>query len=91
MVIEPAITYPLITCFFTSTEIRQIDFVMSQLKCSALGGLNRNFPRAVLHGPPELGGMDIPSSKQKITSERINYFIYNIRHDSSISKNWKYP
>jgi hypothetical protein len=77
MVLEPAITYPLVTCLFTSNSIQQIDSIMSQLKCSVLG-LNRNFPRAVLHEPPELGGMGVPSSKQKITSERINYFLYNI-------------
>lgn len=83
MVIEPAITYPFVTCFFSPTQLQPIDTNYTQLKCSALG-LNRNFPRTVLHGPPELGGLGIILSKQKITRERINYFLYNIWCDYTI-------
>lgn len=62
-----------------------IDSLLTQLKCSALG-LNCNFPRAVLHGPLELGGTGIPSSQQKLTAERINYFLYSIHRDTMTRK-----
>ncbi len=57
---------------------------MSQLQCSVLG-LNWNFPRAVLHGPMALGGLGIPSADQKITRDRVNYFLFNNRRTSTIS------
>lgn len=53
------------------------------MRCTALG-LNKNCPRGIIHGPPLLGGMGIPSPHQKITKDRINYFLYNIRWKSDI-------
>jgi len=78
MVIEPAITYPLMTCLFHLNDLQKIDSILSKMKCSALG-LNKNFSRAVLHGPPELGGIGIPSTQQKIIKDRINYFLYSMK------------
>jgi hypothetical protein len=42
--------------------------------------------RAILHGPTFLGGISIHSSHQKITRERLNYFLYNIRQNLIIQK-----
>jgi hypothetical protein len=75
MVIEPAITYPFMTCLFHPNDLQKIDSIISQMKCSALG-LNKNFPRAVLHGPPELGGIGILSAQQNLpTIELIISYI----------------
>jgi hypothetical protein len=70
-VIEPAIIYPLVN--YTDKEISTINSLTSRMKCLALG-LNRNFPGAFLHGPLSLGGIGIPSSSNKNTKDRINYF-----------------
>jgi hypothetical protein len=37
MVIDPAITYPLLTTFYSPKEIDPIDSIISQMNCSALG------------------------------------------------------
>jgi hypothetical protein len=82
-VIEPSIIYPLLTVSYSHSDIAPIDSIISQMKCSALG-LNRNFPRAVLHGPPYLGGMGISSIQQKNTKDLITYFLYNLHRPSPI-------
>jgi hypothetical protein len=82
-VIEPAIIYPLLNTTFSPKDISPIDSCLSQMKCSALG-LNRNFPRAVLHGPTGLGGLGIPSICQKNIKDLITYFLYNLCRPSPI-------
>jgi hypothetical protein len=57
---------------------------MEQMQYHALG-LNRNFPRNVLHGPLMLGGLGIPSPAHKVTALRLNYFLYNMRRSSPVS------
>jgi hypothetical protein len=54
-VIEPSIIYPLLNMNFSPDQIKPIESILSQIKCAA-SGLNRNFPRAALHGPTILGG-----------------------------------
>jgi hypothetical protein len=61
-----------------------MDSLTTRMKCLALG-LNRNFPRVVLRGPSLLGGIGIPSSSHKNTKDRINYFLFNVQHNSSLS------
>lgn len=86
-VIEPAIIYPFVNIFFSEKEIQPLDSLTSRMKNVALG-INKNFPRAILHGSQCLGGMGIPSSSQKNTRDRLNYFLYNIHRDYTIK--WKF-
>ncbi len=46
--------------------------------------LNEHFPRAVLHGPADIDGMDIPSLRSILTTIRINYFLYHTRQQSQV-------
>jgi hypothetical protein len=71
-VIEPAIVYPLVNKYFSEDNIKPVDSLLSQMKCVALG-LNRHFPCVLLHGPLLLGGMGVPSSRQKNAKDRLNY------------------
>lgn len=80
-VVEPGVLYPLMAIFYSLKEIEAIQCVLSQLQCQSLG-LNRNFPRVLLHGPMTLGGLGVPSVSHKITAIRINYFLYNLRTPS---------
>jgi hypothetical protein len=84
-VIEPSIMYPLVTSSFSQKDVQPIDLMTSQMKCLSLG-LSCKFPRAILHGPLFLGGIGVPSTSQKNTKDRLNYFLYNIRCKSSIKK-----
>jgi len=84
-VIEPAIIYSLVNSYFSKEEFTLIDSLMSQIKCVALG-LNRHFPRALLHGPLLLGGLGVPPTLQKNAKDRLNYFLFNMRCPSTISQ-----
>ena len=52
--------------------------VMDQLVCHALG-LNEHFPRALLHGPMALGGVDIPTLWAETLAEKLAYFVHHMR------------
>jgi len=75
----------LVMVSYSPSEFQPIESGILQLQRAALG-LNRNFPLAVLHGHPFLGGLGTPSLFQKNAKDRLNYFFYNIRHESSISQ-----
>ncbi len=47
-------------------------------------GLNEHFPRAVLHGPLSLGGLEIHTAQTKTTTSRINCFLNHTRMDTTI-------
>jgi hypothetical protein len=72
-IVAPAILYPMVAAYFLDREISPINSILNQMQCVALG-LNRNFPRAILHVPPSLGGLGLPSPMQKIMKLRVNYF-----------------
>ena len=75
----------MVTSLCSPKKSGALDSITSQLKCVALG-LNRHFPRAILHGPMMLGGLGIPSSTQKYAKERLNYFLFNICCKSTIQQ-----
>jgi hypothetical protein len=80
---EPEVSYPLMATLSDKKDIDAIDRVIIRAKCSALG-LNEHFPRAILHGPMELGGMALPTCLSKTVTTRINYFLYHIRTSTKI-------
>ena len=84
-VIEPSLIHPLVNMLYKGSDIRPLDSITSQMKCTSLG-LNMHFPRAILHGPSQLGGMRIPSTSQKKSKDRLNYFLCKIRGNSSNTK-----
>ncbi len=84
-IIEPTVLYPLVNTLYPIRDLSPIESTISQMQCAALG-LNRNFPQALLHGPPDLGGIGVPSPQHKITRDRIFYFLFNIRQVSDISQ-----
>ncbi len=80
---EPEVLYPLMATLGDKKEFDKIDRVIIRAKCSALG-LNEHFPRAILHGPLEYGGLALPTSISKKVTIRINYFLYHIRNSTKI-------
>ncbi len=63
--------------------IDKIERVITRAKCNALG-LNEHFPRAIIYGPTQYGGMAIPTSLSKTSTTRLNYFLYHIRETSNV-------
>jgi hypothetical protein len=85
MVLEPGILYPLMATLYSEDDLVQLECKISRLYCHALG-INKHFPRAVLHGPCELGGMEIPSLSSILTTIRVNYFLYHTRQKTQVGK-----
>jgi hypothetical protein len=80
---EPEVQYPLMATLCDKKEFDKLDRVIIRAKCSALG-LNENFPRVILYGPLEYGGMALPTTISKTVTTRITYFLYHIRTSSKI-------
>jgi hypothetical protein len=71
---EPGVTYPLMATLCIVQELQQIDRVIIEAKCHALG-INEHFPRAVLYGPAELGGMELKKSSSKNSSNQTKLLL----------------
>jgi hypothetical protein len=74
---------PLMATLCNKQELDSIECILISFKCHALG-LNPHFPRAVLYGPIQMGGMELPSTITKISSTRINYFLYHTRLNTDV-------
>ena len=70
---------------YTIEDIKILERRIATIHCQALG-LNTHFPRAVLYGPCELGGMEIGTLQFLLTTIRINYFLYHTRQQMSVGK-----
>lgn len=84
-ILQPAILYPLMATLYDLSNLRALEKKIDILYCQALG-LNKHFPRAVLHGPCQLGGMEIPTLQSMLTIIHINYFLYHTRTQSPVGK-----
>jgi hypothetical protein len=82
-VMTPGVMYPLIATLCSKEELDKIEKVLAKAKCNALG-LNEHFPRALLYGPYDMGGMQLPTTHASTTIDRINYFLYHIRTSTKI-------
>ena len=72
-ILESEVHYPLMATLCEPKELDKVERVITRAKCSALG-LNEHFPRAILYGPLQYGGMGLPTTKSKTAITRINYF-----------------
>ena len=89
-VIFPAVLYPMVNVLFRQSNFHPIDSILSQLYCSTLG-LNRNFPRAVLHSPTCLGeSVCLPLN---IASHEIILTTFCTTFDThwTFAINWNFP
>jgi hypothetical protein len=80
---EPEVQYPLMATLCDKKDLDKIERVITRTKCHALG-LNEHFPRAIMYGPTQYGGMAIPTSLSKTATNRINYFLYHIHGTSAV-------
>ena len=70
---------------FTEKESKQIDSpVVAQ--CLRASGFNQNFPRAIVFGPKEYGGMQWESCHSMQVVEKIKFFITHVRRMDKIGK-----
>lgn len=69
----------------THKVLEKIDQPVIHYKFTALG-LKEHCPRALLHGPIELGGICLPTKNSKMASQRINYFFYHVRQKTTVGE-----
>ncbi len=82
-ILDTQIQYPLMATLCSHKDLEKIDQPIIQFKCTALG-LNEHFPWAILHGPLELGGIGLPKKVTATASQRINYFLYHVRQETTV-------
>jgi hypothetical protein len=84
-ILDAQIQYPLMATLCSRKDLDKLDKPIMKFKCSALG-LNEHFPRAILHGPMELGGLGIPTKVSKTVTQRVNYFLYHMRQGTTVGE-----
>ena len=82
-VIKPGILYPLITHQCSTKDLSSIQKILDK-EILHSQNLNASFPRAVMRGPLELGGLGIPDLHSENLSDKIIYFLHHIRLDDDV-------
>ncbi len=81
-ILQPAVLYPLMATLYDLSALKVLGKKFAILYCQALG-INKHFPRAILYGPCQLGGLEIPSLQAMFSIIRINYFLYHTRSQTT--------
>ena len=72
----------------TAEDLQPTQRVLDSIACHALG-LNEHFPRALLHGPTDLGGLGVPSAWAETLAEKLAYFVHHVRIDDDVGQQFK--
>ena len=81
-VLKPSLLYPLPTHRCSAKDLAPIQKIIDR-EIIHSQHLNISFPRAVLRGPLEYGGLGIPSLHSENLAEKIVYFIHHIRRNDA--------
>ncbi len=84
-ILQPAVLYPLMATLYDLSALKVLGKKFAILYCQALG-INKHFPRAILYGPCQLGGLEIPSLQAMFSIIRINYFLYHTRSQTTVGE-----
>ena len=83
--VKPALLYPQVVQQCDSEDLEPIQAEVDRMVCHALG-LNEHFPRALLHGPVEYGGMGVPTLWAEALADKIVYFLHHLRRRDEVGK-----
>ena len=86
--IKPAVLYPMMGQQIDAEALASVQTKVDEMLCHALG-LNSHFPRAVLHGPVELGGMGVPPLWVESLTEKLSYFFHHTRIADTVGQELK--
>lgn len=84
-ILEPGVLYPMMATIYSNKDLNLLEKQITKLYCQAIG-LNAHFPRSVLFGPCELGGLGIDNLRTILTTTRLNYFLYHTRQGTQVGK-----
>ena len=85
MISIPTITYSLAACTFSKTQLEQIQAPALYTFLPAMGW-NRTTSRAIIHGPEELGGINIPPLYAIHGASKIISMLTNIQAKTELGK-----
>ena len=74
----PSVTYPFALTSFTVTQCKKLSATIEQVILPKMG-INRNFPKAALYGPHELGGMAFPTMETIQDQKCITHWLRHLR------------
>jgi hypothetical protein len=80
----PKLEYGLYASYFNKKECKGIDTVVNGTFLPLLK-INRNTPRAVVHGPTKYGGIAIPDCYTRQTQHHLKYMIKQLRWDNTLA------
>ena len=85
---KPAIEYVLPATTFTGKQIQNIHKkVMPRMLSKS--GISRNYPRALVFGPVELGGLGFPHIGYLQLANKTNQVIKNVRANTTLGKTFR--
>ena len=85
MIYTPAMCYSLPSLSISEKALDKIQYKALESFVPALG-YNKGFPRAVVFGPQEFGGMGVPHLFTEMNVSKIEYLIMHIRNNSDLGK-----
>lgn len=74
----PSVTYPFALTSFTVAQCKKLSATIEQVILPKMG-INRNFPKAALYGPHELGGMAFPTIETIQDQKCITHWLKHLR------------
>lgn len=85
MIVEPGVLYPLMAALYSLEDLEIIIRRFSAAYCHALG-INIHLPRAVLYGPADMGGLEIPNLHTLLLVIWLTCFPYHTRLQTQVGK-----
>jgi len=83
--VKPALLYPQVPQQCDPEDMAPIQTEVDRIVCHALG-LNEHFPRAVLHGSVEGGGMGVPTLWAEALADKAVYFLHHVRRQDEVGR-----
>ena len=86
--VKPAVLYPLMGQQITAEAMAEVQRIVNKMVCNAVG-VNSHFPRALLHGPIEIGGMGIAPLWVEALVDKVTYFLHHVRGTGTVTQELK--
>ncbi|KAL7552549.1 hypothetical protein ACHAWF_016169 [Thalassiosira exigua] len=85
--LAPKISYPLTISSLDKKQCKTLN-TLHRKTFLPMMKLNRNTPNAVIFGPIEMGGMELPEAEALQSQAGIPYIIRSLRHDKTVANDF---
>ncbi|KAL7551610.1 hypothetical protein ACHAWF_018082 [Thalassiosira exigua] len=85
--LAPKLSYPMTISNLTKRQCKTLN-TLHRKTFLPMMRLNRNTPNAVIFGPIEMGGMELPEAEALQSQSLVPYVIRSLRHDKTVAKDF---